>query len=89
MAPIGWTPDGRSLLFVKGATRPDRPHELWQVSIEGGEPVRVDLQTDTRVGDVSVHSDGRKVAFIGADHLPGGSEVWVVENLLEELEGHD
>lgn len=84
-ALIAWSPDGRNL-FVETPLRsggaPDQ--ELWRLSLEGGAPVRVDLEVDLPVREHSVHPDGRQVAFAAGDQF--AVEVWVLENLLAELE---
>jgi len=61
---------------------PPGPGELWRISQDGGEPVRTDLQTDI-IGDLSVHPDGRQVVFSAGEPA---AEVWVLENLLAELD---
>jgi Tol biopolymer transport system component len=72
-----WTPDGRAVLVRKRS-----PNELWLVPL-GGTPRKLDV--DVRewsfgaVGQMSVHPDGRQVAFL-TGRL--SSEVMVLENFL-------
>ena len=71
------TPDGRHLLFAR---RKDEATELWRISVEGGEPQNLGLAMG-KIEHLSIHPDGRSVAFTG----PGptlGPEVWVMENIL-------
>ena len=83
---LGWTPDGRHVLFggtqaVSGAER-ERSTELWQIPVEGGEPKRLGLAMEG-LRDVRFHPDGQRIAFTSGrlNH-----EVWVLENFLPDLE---
>ncbi|TVR65020.1 MAG: S9 family peptidase [Gemmatimonadales bacterium] len=74
-----WTPDGRSLLFVRGGG-PNRQGEipnptsdpagaeqaLWFISLDGDEPRRL-----TNVGNAVVAPDGERYAFTR------GGDIWV------------
>ena len=72
-----WTPDGRAVIVRKRA-----PNELWFVPM-AGEPRKLDV--DVRewsfgaVGQMSIHPDGRQVAFLSGTL---SSEVMVLENFL-------
>ena len=78
VAPV-WTPDGRSVYFVKGRRgAPDRDVQLWKVSAEGGTPQRLGLTVD-ELWWISPHPDGRRLAF---GNMWGQSEVWTIENFL-------
>ena len=74
---LTWTPDGRHLLFRK---RKDEAFELWRIPVEGGEPQNLGL-TMSGYSNLSVHPDGRRIAFVGPDSARG-SEVWAMENFL-------
>ncbi|MCH7823316.1 MAG: PD40 domain-containing protein [Acidobacteria bacterium] len=92
---IAWMPDGSQLLLSHGIRRrtddtSTTPHSvMWLISLEGGEPQKVGLEMN-RLGQrgVSIHPDGRRLAFHAL--LPQGPrfEVWVMENFLPELEDH-
>ena len=72
-----WTPDGGHLLFAK---RRNEATELWRIPVEGGEPENLGLAMG-KIEHLSIHPDGRRIAFTG----PGpssGDEVWVMENIL-------
>ena len=75
---IAWTPDGRSVLFARRASPGGLKTELWSISVQGGEPRKLDL-TAENMRDLSVHPDGRHIAFTAGQ---GRSEVWVMENFL-------
>ena len=77
---IAWTPDGRYILF--GKKKPDEPEGLWQISTEGGEPQKL-LAMD-KLHHISIHPDGRRIAFTGYTGGPMGAEVWTMENFLPE-----
>ena len=77
--PPAWTPDGRYILFVKGARgRPQQNVQVWRIPAEGGEPLRTGLTVD-ELWSVRVHPDGRRVA-LGTAKLD--SQIWVLENFL-------
>ena len=70
-AGLAWTPDGHYILFGK------QPDELWRIPAEGGEPQKL-LAMDV-LGHISIHPDGRRIAFTGGKEE---SEGWVMENFL-------
>ncbi len=45
---LAWSPDGRYIYFVRGP-HPTREMDVWRISAEGGEPVRL-THHDARVG---------------------------------------
>ena len=58
-----WSPDGRSLIFVKAESSQPQVWNLWQLTIASGEPRRL---TSYRVGQpwgASWFPDGRRVAY--------------------------
>jgi Tol biopolymer transport system component len=75
---IVWAPDGRSVLFARQTSRGSSKTELWSISVQGGEPRKLEL-TAENMRDLSVHPDGRHIAFTAGQ---GRSEVWVMENFL-------
>jgi Tol biopolymer transport system component len=78
IADFVWTKDARHLLVV----RPQRDRrELWSYSVDTGEGGPAGLEMD-RVGQMSIHPDGRRLAFIGASSQ---MELWVIRNLLPPL----
>ena len=82
---LAWTPDGHHLLFGK-PRQTDSPQEqtieLWRIPAEGGEPQRLGLAMEN-LRDVTVHPDGRRIAFSAGKE---GAEVWVLENFLPKPE---
>jgi len=74
---FAWTADGRYVLL--GIHRPGRPDptELWRIPVEAGEPQKL-LEMDG-LRDISVHLDGRRIAFTGGRPQ---MEVWTMENFL-------
>jgi Tol biopolymer transport system component len=77
-APIAWAPDGQNLLFARQPNPPDRKTELWLISVQGGEPRRLELAAEG-MSDVCIHPDGRHIAFT---EVKNRDEVWVLENFL-------
>jgi Tol biopolymer transport system component len=79
---LRWTPDGRYILFGQKENSEDLAHhqtvELWRISAEGGEPVKLGLGMDL-LQFLAVHPDGRRIAFTAGQYA---AEVWVMENFL-------
>jgi Tol biopolymer transport system component len=75
---LAWTPDGRSVLFARKINSGSLKTELWLVPIQGGEPRKLEL-TAENMRDLSVHPDGRHIAFTAGKPK---SEIWVMENFL-------
>ena len=74
---LAWTADGRYVLFVIRSVDQPWPTGLWRVPAAGGEPQKL-LEMD-RLSDISVHPDGRRIAFTsGWSQM----EVWAMENFL-------
>lgn len=73
-----WTPDGRAVLVRKRS-----PNELWLVPTMGDPPRKVEV--DVRdwsfggVGQISLHPDGRRIAFLSGSL---SNEIMVLENFL-------
>ena len=83
---IEWTPDGRYLLVARQTPESDnsrvRENALWRVPIAGGDPQLL-LSTENPADFLSVHPDGRHIAFsTGSSYA---MEVWVMENFLPPL----
>jgi Tol biopolymer transport system component len=77
---LSWTPDGDHIV-VGAPDGPKKPDQLWIIPTDGGELRKLDLKA--RVGNLSLHPDGQRIAF--TRHEPGGGEeVWVMENFLPE-----
>lgn len=57
---IGWTADGRSVLYSTRGGPGNRQLHLFQVPVAGGVPTRVPVGTASLI---SFHADGRTVAF--------------------------
>ena len=75
-----WAPDGKRLLFFMDVSKgKDKRSELWSAPVEGGEPQSLGLNISMNPTSVSLHPDGRRLAFsIGQP----SAEVWVMENFL-------
>jgi Tol biopolymer transport system component len=82
---LSWTPDGAHVV-VGAPDAPDQPDELWMIPAEGGEPRKLEL--GVKVSHLSLHPDGRRIAFTRPEP-GGGSEVWVMENFLPTGEGNE
>jgi Tol biopolymer transport system component len=76
-----WTPDGKTILFVKRTTSAkEDKHELWQIPSVGGEPKKINIGMEVR--EMQLHPDGRRIVFTSGNTL---KEIWVMENFLPGL----
>ena len=75
---LAWTPDGRSLMFVRDDGL------LWHAPVGGGEPQQMGISITGRLKGPSIHPDGKRIVFsVGqADD----NELWALENFLPGLE---
>jgi Tol biopolymer transport system component len=76
--PLAWTRDGQSLLLIRNGSEETRG--LWRIPIDGGKCQRLEMPWAGWFMDLSVHPDGRRIAFV-ADQ-PREEEVWVMQNFL-------
>jgi len=78
---LAWTPDGKSILFVKRATGTKGiTRELWQVDFAGGEPRKINIGSE--LYEMHLHPDGRRIVFRVGQTI---TEIWVMENFLGAL----
>lgn len=75
---IAWSPDGQHVYFVD-ATGENRELELWRIPAAGGKRHKVGLSMAGNMAALSIHPDGRRIAFHGPYLEPG---TWVLENFL-------
>ena len=83
---ITWTADGKYILFVRAIPRDQI--ELCRISADGGEPEKLGLEM-LQIRSLSVHPDGRHIAFQSSGPSSKESEVWVMENFLPVSEGNE
>lgn len=80
-----WTPDGNSIFY----TIKDKKEESWsvqRVSVAGGGPAETVYRSNNPSFGMAFHPNGRMFAFTGRVGSSNASEVWVMENLREEIE---
>jgi len=82
-ATHAWTPDGKTILFIKiTASAKGEKRELWQIPSAGGEPTTINIGMDLR--DMQLHPDGRRIVFTSGMNA---KEIWAMENFLPALRG--
>jgi dipeptidyl aminopeptidase/acylaminoacyl peptidase len=83
----GWSPDGTKIFFVADRRRESyyypNDSDLYEVSRDGGEPVRV-VSIEGSIGAFTPSADGKRIAFVGTLHgEPERSysqpDLWVVD----------
>jgi len=55
--------------------------DMWRISVEGGEGQKLDMKM-ARFLHMSIHPDGRHIAFSSFGRSLKYPEVWVMENFL-------
>ncbi len=74
---LGWSADGKSLLFVKpqnGET------VLWRVPGAGGRPEPTGIARKGQIKSPQMSRDGKQIYFSASEPAPG--ELWTLENFL-------
>ena len=79
---LAWTPHSPDIVYAHGFADPERKPELglWLISADGGVPRNLGLTMNALPFGVSVHPDGRRIAFTAGTRRR--AEVWVLDNLL-------
>ena len=77
---LRWTPDGKYILFEKYQPA-EKKFSLWRIPIEGGEPRKLGLESDSYLY-ASVHPDGRHIVFSSPSSTGENSGNYVMENFL-------
>jgi Tol biopolymer transport system component len=78
---LAWRPDSRQILFFRRVGRLDEGgrSELWGVPVDGGEPRSLAFSVPQAVESLSIHPDGKQLAFHVREQA---TEIWVMENFL-------
>ncbi len=77
---LGWSADGRFVLFGWQPKTGVPENELWVIPAEGGKPQKLDLPTKQMLLSPHAHPDGRRIAFTAG--TPFRTEIWAMDNLL-------
>ena len=76
---MDWSSDGKFILAVVSVGEDTR--WLWRVSVDNGEAENLGLEM-TRIYQMSVHPDGRRIAVSSQGPTIEKPELWVMENFL-------
>ena len=87
ISPVEWSADGKYIFF-------DRMHKnnlrgLWRIAVNGGKPEALNLEMSS-FQNLSVHPEGRHIAFDSPGAIRSRPAIWVMENFLpsgEEVTG--
>jgi Tol biopolymer transport system component len=96
---LAWTPDSRHIIYAPSTAGQKQEFEIWRISLEGGQPQRLGPAMEgLRPHGLSVHPDGRQIAFTAGPAQRGGEAgtgpagdpiagdpIWVLENFLPAL----
>jgi len=75
-----WAPDGKGIIAFKNVPKEKgQKCELWSFPAEGAEPQSLGLTIDAEARSLSLHPDGRRLAF--SVRQPS-AEIWAMENFL-------
>jgi hypothetical protein len=73
-----WTVDGKYILSaMKNSEIDNAKYELCRIPSIGGEPEKLELKMETGFNNLSVHPNGRHIAFSSFEYT---TEIWVMEN---------
>jgi Tol biopolymer transport system component len=82
---LGWSADGRSLLFVRGGSSENDESVLWRVPISGGQAEQIGISRKGRIKSPQMHPNGKQIYFGASEPAPG--ELWALENFLPAVKG--
>jgi len=82
---LAWTPDQRSLLFVRGEGEGEnRREQLWRVPIAGGPAEQVGVSGVLKgIKTPAMRPDGKQLAFGLTEN--DDNEIWALENFLPAI----
>jgi Tol biopolymer transport system component len=79
LGSLGWTRDGRSLIFARRESPGEAP-DFWRINVDGSKPTKLGVSITGQLKAPSVSPDGRRLAYTAVENKP--PEVWVFDNLL-------
>jgi len=80
----GWAPDGSSLFYIVKEEE-DMVWGMHRIPAEGGVTSKTVMKHKGPFYGIEFHPNGRMFAFTGRSGASSDSEVWVMENLREEI----
>jgi Tol biopolymer transport system component len=75
---LSWTPNGKYILYQMPEAKLD---ELLAMPFSGGKPQKLGLKM-AGINHLSIHPDGKRVAFSSYGSSKEKPEIWVMENFL-------
>ena len=75
---LGWTPDSRNVLFVKGNATNLKMRSLWRVPATGGKLTPIGLEME-KLREPVISPNGKHIAFTAGGNK---TELWSMENFL-------
>ena len=85
---LTWSPDGKSIFYIVIEPTPEsgkRHFIIARVPVDGGKVSEQSFEFDGPFFSLQFHPNGRLVTFTGRNGASTESEVWVIENLKNEL----
>ena len=80
-----WSPDGKSIFYMI-RNKDTGLREVYRIPADGGHAIGPTiLEYSTYTYGLALHPNGRLLAFCGRNGASSAAEVWVMENLKEEL----
>ncbi|NQT60573.1 MAG: PD40 domain-containing protein [Bacteroidetes bacterium] len=84
---LTWTSNGRFIIFssLSLSEESENQCELMRVSAEGGNPEKLGISM-YGISYMSIHPNGRQIAFSSQGSTKKPAEIWVMENFLPVAE---
>jgi Tol biopolymer transport system component len=83
-----WSPDGKSIYYIVRRPQPDSEKWHWviaRIPVDGGKASEQSFEFGHPLFYLQFSPNGRLVSFTGRSGASTESEVWVIENLKDEL----
>jgi Tol biopolymer transport system component len=84
-APFTWTPDGKYIFYsMKFPQKEIEKWDMYRIPAKGGEPEKLELEMGGFITNLSIHPDGRHIAFSVTEE--SNAEIWEMQNFLPKEE---
>jgi len=84
---LAWSPNSRHIIYATSVPGVKSELQLWRISVAGGRPQSLGgAMEGLTVNGLSVHPDGRQIAFTARnERKPPSEDIWVLRDFLPAL----